>query len=162
MKTIFAAALFASAALTAPAAFAEEKSEGKQLAEMSFTSVDQQGKGYVHVGDMEAFRSDVFVSMDYDDSNGISLDEFLNWDIGFDLLAEEADKAEAYKTAMKIVFAFWDLNNDGVISESEHRKSIAADFARADLNSDAILTETEFLNGLSIMVAVRAAMKPGS
>lgn len=162
MKKIFAAALVASAVIAAPAAFAEEKSEGKQLAEMSFASVDRGGKGWVHVGDMEAFRSDVFTSMDYDSSNGISLDEFLSWDIGFDSLAEQANKADAYQTAMKIVFAFWDLNNDGVISESEHRKSVAADFARADLNSDAILSETEFLNGLSIMVAIRAAMKPDS
>lgn len=158
MKQILAYTVF-MAALIAPAA-ALEKSEGRQLAELTFDSVDRHGKGYLHQGDMEATREDVFISIDADDSGSMELPEFLAWGFGFQNIAEEEDRQLAYNTALKVVFSFWDRNGDGKITESEHRKAMLADFDRADVNDNAVLEKGEFLNGFSVLVAIRAALKP--
>lgn len=149
----------ALAALGTPV-LAEEKSEGRRLAELTFESADRHGKGYLHHGDMEAARTDIFVSIDVDDSNSMELPEFLNWGFGFQNIAEDENKQLAYNTALKVVFSFWDRNGDGKITESEHRKALLADFERADANDNAALEKEEFLNGFSVLVAIRAALKP--
>lgn len=134
--------------------------DGKALAELSFESVDVKGKGHVDQGDMEAMRQTVFASMDADDSKSIELPEMLGWGFGFQNIAETDDKLLAYNTALKVVFSFWDRNGDGKISNTEHRKAIISDFNRADLNSNAILEKEEFIQGFSVLVAIRAALKP--
>ncbi len=55
---------------------------------------------------------------------------------------------------------FWDLDGDGEVTARENRKARAADFLRADLNNDAILDKNEFINGFSVFVALKAALKP--
>lgn len=139
---------------------AEQISEGRALAELSFDSIDGSDKGYLHQGDMEAGRSDIFASMDADESNTIELDEFIGWGYGFENIAEDANKLAAYKTALKVVYSFWDRNGDGKITQTEHRKAVIRDFNRADINDDAILNKEEFIRGFSVLVAIRAALKP--
>ena len=147
-------------ALTVFPAVAADKSEGRQLAALSFEAVDRHGNGFVHQGDMEAMRRDIFNSMDANENNAIELPEFLDWGYGFQSIAEEESKELAYRTALKVVFSFWDRNGDGKITTTEHRKAIIRDFDRADLNDDAVLTEKEFVGGFSVLVAIRAALKP--
>ncbi len=145
----------------ADAALADNhKTEGRLTSELTFSAIDRHSNGYIHQGDLEVFRSDVFTSMDYDDNGRLTYEEFAAWDPGFSLLAEEKGKSEAYVTATKIVFAFWDRDADGEITESEMRHAMNADFRRADLNDDAVLTEDEFLNGFIIIVAIRATIRP--
>ena len=136
------------------------KSEGRLTAEITFSSIDEAGKGYIHQGDLEQFRSDVFVSMDSDDNRKITFEEFSAWDPGFSSIAEEMGRMDAFKIATKIVFSFWDRNGDGAMTESEMRFAMNADFRRADLNDDAVLIENEFLHGFMIIVAMRAALNP--
>jgi len=141
-------------------AWAQMETEGKRLANLSFDAVDTASKGYLNQADIEIFRQQVFVSMDTDESNSIELNEFLSWDFGFELVAADAGKDLAYKTALKVVYNFWDRNNDGRISATEHRKAIAHDFERADLNNNVVLERSEFMNGFSILAAIRTALKP--
>ncbi len=110
--------------------------------------------------DFTNFGSDVFTSMDYDDNDSLSQEEFLSWDYGMLPLAQEAGREAAYETALRVVFAFWDRNGDNMISKTEHRQSLSTDFRRADADNDATLTEGEFTSGFSIMVALRAAINP--
>ena len=98
--------------------------------------------------------------MDFDDNLRLTYEEFGTWDPGFSVLAEEKGKTDAYVTAIKIVFAFWDRNGDGEITTSEMRHAMNADFRRADINDDAVLTEDEYLKGFAIIVAIRAAFRP--
>ncbi|MCY6383354.1 hypothetical protein [Hoeflea prorocentri] len=147
------------ATLIAPAA-AEEQPEGRLLAELTFESADRHGKGYLHQGDMEAIRADIFESIDANDNGGMELAEFLGWGFGFQNIAEDENRKLAYDTALKVVFSFWDRNGDGKITQSEHRRSLLADFDRADVNGNAILEKSEFLGGFSVLVAIRAALKP--
>lgn len=136
------------------------KTEGRLTSEITFSAIDRHANGYIHQGDLEAFRSDVFSSMDYDDNNRLTYEEFAAWDPGFSVLAEEKGKSDAYVTATKIVFAFWDRDGDGEITESEMRHAMNADFRRADIDDDAVLTEDEFLNGFIVIVAMKAAIRP--
>ncbi len=159
MKPAMILPLVAGLMMFASGAFAQSASEGKELAELGFAAVDRHGVGHVNHGDMEAYRNLVFVSMDADDNGKIELPEFLLWDYGFAALAEDRDRVDAYETAKKIVFSFWDRDGDGAITETEHRHAIILDFRRADLDDNMLLTEEEFLGGFSIMVAFRAALK---
>lgn len=143
-----------------PMAAASEKHAGRLTAELTFDSIDTADKGFIHQGDLEEFRSSVFSSMDYDDSSKLTYQEFAAWDPGFSSIAEEEGKSEAYTTATKIVFAFWDRNGDGEISEAEMRFAMNADFRRADLDDNGILSQTEFIQGFAVIVAMRAAIRP--
>ena len=138
---------------TAPA------SEGQRLARLAFESVDTTGKGYLHTGDVESYRENVFLSMDADESASIEESEFLGWDFGFINEAEALGRRGEYDTALKTVFTIWDRDGDGSITEAEHRFALRADFDRMDINGNSILEEDEFLRGFSVMAAIRSALK---
>lgn len=146
--------------LATPMAIAAGENEGRRLAKLAFASVDSADRGFIDMGEFTNFGTDVFVSMDSDDSGKISLEEYLAWDYGMASVAEDRDRVDAYETALRIVFAFRDRDGNGEISKTEHRQSMKFDFQRADLNGDAILTEREFLDGFPVMVALRAALDP--
>ncbi len=153
------AALTLSALIAAPLALpAQEVNEGRRLAETMFESLDGSNRGFVDMGEYSTFGADIFFSMDTDQDTRISLDEFMSWDFGMRMVAEERDRVAAYETALRVVFAFWDRNGDGLISRTEHRQSLAQDFQRADIDNDAVLSRDEFLSGFSVNVALRAAL----
>ncbi|WP_050761430.1 hypothetical protein [Jannaschia sp. CCS1] len=140
-------------------AFAQE-GEGRRLSELAFQSLDRAQRGFVDQGEFVSFGSDVFFSIDNDADGAMTLAEFMDWGFGMEQVAEAADRTNAYETALRVVFAFWDLNGDGSISQTEHRQSLMTDFRRADFDHDALLTEEEFLHGFSLLIAVRAAIDP--
>lgn len=98
--------------------------------------------------------------MDNDESGAWSLAEFLIWDFGMQPAAVAAGREAAYETALRVAFAFWDRNADGMINRPEHRHRLTGDFRRADADNDAILTMDEFTSGFSVMGALRAAINP--
>lgn len=149
-----------AALLAATPGVSEEKSEGRQLAELAFDSVDSAGRNFIDMGEFTQFGLSVFAGMDYDDSQLLTLSEFMSWDFGMKPLAEKAGRAIAYDTALRVVFAFWDRNGDNEISKMEFRQSMTNDFQRADVDGDAILSKDEFTLGYSVMVAMRSAINP--
>ncbi len=153
-------ALVTATLMTITPALAEEKSEGRLLAELAFDSISDADRDFIDMGEFSNFGSSVFAGMDYDDSGKLSLKEFLSWDFGIEEIAAKNDRINAYETALRVVFAFWDRNGDNEISKTELRQSTNIDFQRADANNDAILTKDEFTGGFSIMVALRAAINP--
>jgi Ca2+-binding EF-hand superfamily protein len=98
--------------------------------------------------------------MDIDQDLKLTLGEFLSFDVGMKPIAEKLGRLDSHETAMRVVFAFWDRNGDGQVSNSEMSRSLSYDFQRADLNDDARLTQGEFVTGFTIMVALRAAINP--
>jgi Ca2+-binding EF-hand superfamily protein len=98
--------------------------------------------------------------MDYDQDLKLSLSEFLVFDTGMRAVAEQAGRLDNHDTALRIVFAFWDRDGDGLVSKSEHTRSLSYDFQRADVNDDARLDLEEFTSGFTLMVALRAAINP--
>ena len=109
---------------------------------------------------MERQRADIFFSQDWDESGKVELDEFLAWDFGYTNQADAQGKRLAYDTALKVVFSFWDTSGNGALTELEHRDAMTADIKRADRNRDGVLERDEFVQGYSVLVAIRAALKP--
>lgn len=158
-RSILACSLASMIAAGTPA-FAQEDTDGRKLAQMAFASLDTAERGFVDQGEFSNFGGDVFASMDGDQDGQLTFSEFLSWDYGMEPVAQEAGREEAYETALRVVFAFWDRNGDNTISRTEHRQSLNFDFQRADTDNDALLTEDEFTGGFSVMVALRAAINP--
>ena len=144
-------------ALTLPGV--AQAQNGKELAGLVFESIDGAERGYVDMGEFTNFGGDVFTSMDQDEDGKVTLDEFLAWSFGESVIAEEKDRTLAYETAIRVVFAFWDRNGDGVLTRTEQRKALVTDFQRADLNNDMTIDKDEFLNGFSMNIAARAALE---
>ncbi len=155
-----ALSIMVSATVTLPTAASSQETPGLQLARQAFASIDTADRGFIDQGEFANYGSDVFVSMDADDDSKLSLSEFLSWDYGMRPLAAEQGREAAYETALRVVFAFWDRDGDGKISEREQRLSLDADFQRADEDKDALLTEDEFVLGFTVMMALRAAINP--
>ncbi|MEL6465283.1 MAG: hypothetical protein AAFQ58_09970 [Pseudomonadota bacterium] len=95
-----------AATLSAAPLFAQEDGEGRRLAQMAFASLDGANRGFIDQGEFSNFGGDVFVSMDGDGDNNLSLSEFLSWDYGMEPLAREAGREDAYETALRVVYAF--------------------------------------------------------
>lgn len=131
---------------------------GRELAEQVYGSIEDNPDGAADLGEFVKFGGDIFVSMDYDQNGSIDIDEFRSWDFGFDYIAEGEGQERAFETAQKIIFAIWDRDTDGSISQSEYQKSMASDFRRADTNDDAYLSRKEFLSGYIVVLAYRAAI----
>ncbi len=136
----------------------DEMTPGRELAEIIFGSMEINPNNGADMGEFVSFGSDIFVSMDYDDSGSVDLREFTDWDFGFNFIAEDEGQQRAYETAQKIVFAVWDHDGDGEIALREYHKSMVSDFRRADTDDNAFLTRDEFLKGYVINVAYRAAL----
>ncbi|MEM8540254.1 MAG: signal transduction protein [Pseudomonadota bacterium] len=153
-------ALACAALMFTSSALAEEKTEGRLLAELAFDSVDSAGRDFIDMGEFIDFGMSVFAGMDYDDNDKITLREFMDWDIGMQPIAEQAGRADAYDTALRVVFAFWDRDGDKEISKTDYRRSMSLDFQRADFDNNAILTKDEFTGGFSLIIAMRAAINP--
>ena len=154
-KTMITACVFA---FTTTLAFAE--SEGKQLARLGFMGADANSDGILTAPEMQTMGRDIFVSMDGDEDESLSVEEFSSWGFGMRNIAEETGRVQAYDTALKIVFGLWDRNKDNAVSALEHRQAVSFDMMRADLNQDGQLTESEFLGSFILNVALRAALKP--
>lgn len=153
-------ALLAALLIHPLSANAELGTEGREIAEAIFDSMDSSGRGTINMGHIEGYRDSAFAGMDYDDNGKVTYAEFSAWDPGFARVAADLGRAEAYVTASKIIFAFWDRDGGGDLTQREMRTAMAADFRRADLDDDALLTKAEFIGGFPIIVAMRAAIRP--
>ena len=158
MKNLIGTGTLILALPAAVLAQADDITPGRELAELIFGSIEDNPGGKADLGEFVEFGEDIFVSMDYDDDLSVDLDEFTQWDFGFDYIATDTGQQRAYETAQKILFAFWDHDADGKISRTEYHKSMVTDFRRADTDDDAFLTRDEFLSGYLINVAYRAAL----
>ncbi len=136
-----------------------EDTPGKQLAMLTFESMDTNTDKSVSGDELAAFADSVLVSMDADADKKVSLAEFQGWDFGFVNIAEEADKLEGYATAQKIAFDFWDRDNDQSLTAEEMKAAMQREIAYADLDGNGSLNLDEFLMGFTINIVLRGALK---
>lgn len=125
-----------------------------------FETLDTSGRDVIDLGQVDRFGRDVHVSMDGDQDGSVSGAEFAVWDPGFALIAEDTGRAEQHSVAMRVVFAFWDRDGDGMIRGPEMGYAINADFRRADLDNNGLLTPDEFTSGFAVISAARIALQP--
>ncbi len=67
----------------------EEKTPGRDLAELVFGSIEANPEGAADMGEFVSFGQDIFVSMDYDESGSVDFKELTDWDFGFNFIAED-------------------------------------------------------------------------
>jgi hypothetical protein len=156
----FAFTIAAAIALSLPSLSVAQEGEGRRVSEQLFEQIAGSPNAFLDQGAFTNYGRDAFAAMDYDQNNKVSLGEFLVFDTGMRAIAEAADRLDSHETAMRVVFAFWDRDGDGALGKTEMIRSLGYDFQRADQNSDARLHREEFLNGFTIMVALRAAINP--
>jgi Ca2+-binding EF-hand superfamily protein len=143
--------------LAAPA-MAQDPSQGRDLAALSFVDSDRDGDARLTPEELEAQSDRVFVSMDSDEGGTLSEQEFLSWGFGMSNLADESGTRQSHDTALRIVFDLWDRDNDGAVTEAEQSEGIASSFAYADLDADGALAEDEFLQGFIVNLGMRNAL----
>lgn len=139
--------------------FSQTTTEGRDLANYAFETIDVSENGMIDMGESHIYGEGVFSGMDADGNARVSETEFLAWGYGFQNLAADIDKELVYRTALRVVFSFWDRNQNGEISRTEQRVATNRDFRRADVNGDALMSKEEFFGGFSIMMAIRVALK---
>jgi Ca2+-binding EF-hand superfamily protein len=144
---------------TSALANAEENLAVKEIEEGAFASIDTLNRGYVTIGALSRYRNLVFASMDANNDNRVSLQEYLEWGFGGSLIAEEAGKMDAYTAARKVIFFYRDRDGDEQLTEAEFRVSTINDFRRADLNNNGRLEKDEFTKQFAEFGALRFAVK---
>ncbi len=158
MKTLSATCALLMALSGAAMAQSDKMTPGRELAELVFGSIEDDPNGTADMGEFVSFGQDIYISMDANDDGSVDKNEFIEWDFGFDFIAEDEGQERAYLTAQKVIFAIWDRDADGKITQSEYHKSMVNDFKRADVDDDAFLTRGEFLDGYVVNLAYRAAL----
>lgn len=142
--------------LTSPAVALD--SELEELNRSVFQSVDLNGDGMLSLREVDLFRQDVMISRDYDDDGVVTAEEHLEWDMGWNYLAETRGVADQYQQARKRVFDAWDTNHDGVLNEAEQTLSQTRDFYVAANRSNAPLNFEAFKSNLRIMKEMNDAV----
>lgn len=142
----------------AGAAFAAEP-EGKVLAELAFKGLDQNADGFATMEEYQSHAEDVFVSMDSNDNNSLTWDEFGSWGFGMSNIAESTGREQAYETARRTVFDLWDRSFDWEVSPEEQRRGVTADFISADENRDGRLSKDEYTKFSIVNITLRSALR---
>ncbi len=137
----------------------EPEPENRDIVVAAFASTDQNKDDKLDANETKQMASNMFMSMDYDDSATVSAKEFDDWDFGLIYTAADAGQSVEYDTAKKILFALRDINADGVISQEEYRQSLAFDFARADQDNDGSMSKDEYGKAFLPALLFRAALE---
>lgn len=149
--------IIALSLLTTPS-YAEN--EARKLAKLDYISIDRNHDGKVTLAEFQEQASNVFYSMDGNQNDYVSYQEFREWGFGMTNIAENIGKEQAFDTARKVLFDFWDTSYDWQLTQEEKNQGITEDFNRSDRNSDGFLSEEEYLRYSIINIVHRAALKP--
>jgi Ca2+-binding EF-hand superfamily protein len=114
------------------------------LAQLQFRDIDSNDDGLTTSDEFTAYSDLVMVSMDSDGNGDLSEQEFTSWGFGMQNLADAAGTRQGYDTALRVIFDYWDHDNDAAISAAELGDASMSSFAYADTSGDAMLDEAEF------------------
>lgn len=127
----------------------------RELSKITFESTDTTGNGALDYGEIVAMSESIGLSMDADENNEISREEFMEWDFGFAFLAENEGDGSQYVSVKNIIFALWDLNSNDAITPREMRLATRWSFERADTDRNGLLSENEYLEGWLPIVIIK-------
>ncbi len=128
------------------------------LAHLQFRDIDADHDGLATGDEFTAYSDLVLVSMDSDGSGDLSEQEFTSWGFGMQNLADAAGTRQGYDTALRVIFDYWDHDNDAAISAGELSDASMSSFAYADTSGDAMLDEAEFTDNFLLNIALRNAL----
>lgn len=151
--TTFAGAAFAQSG--APVV----SDEARELARTVFEQADADGSGAMDAEEGARFGDLVFVSMDSGEDGAVSWEEFVSWGFGFGQIAENTEQWDEFATAERILFDFWDRDNDSAVSREEFDFAQRANGVYADLDENGELDLEEFTQGSLPNIAYRSALR---
>jgi hypothetical protein len=128
------------------------------LAHLQFRDIDADHDGLATADEFTAYSDLVLVSMDSDGSGDLREQEFTSWGFGMQNLADAAGTRQGYDTALRVIFDYWDRDNDAAISAAELSDASMSSFAHADTGGDAMLDEAEFRDNVLLNIALRTAL----
>ena len=139
-------------------AAAQDRPLGTQLTQLQFRDIDADHNGLATAVEFTAYGDLSMVSMDSDGSGDLSEQEFISWGFGMHTLADATGTRQGYDTALRVIFDYWDHDNDAEISAGELSDASMSSFAYADISGDAMLDEAEFRDNFLLNIALRSAL----
>jgi hypothetical protein len=120
MRT-FLTGLAGGLALLAAPCMAQERLEGDIATALiaSFAVFDANADGAADVAEVIAGAKSVYAALDADGSGAADAGEFQLFSMGLATLAETNSQKAAYQIQRAVIFARWDANTDGQLSEQE-------------------------------------------
>ena len=125
---------------------------------LTFRSFDLNNDGKISRREHIRFSDLASLSMDANNDETLSIEEFLMWGIGYAHFGIQAGKTAAVEEAKRQVYGSCDLNKDGKLHGDEFSVCSLYDFYRADLDRDGALNQAEFIQEFRIIVALRAPL----
>lgn len=124
-----------------------------------FKSADLNGDGRISRREIIHFTDLAFISIDTNDDDVLTIEEFLKWDPGYTAIADKRGKLSQFNAAKRAVYEQTDLNGDGRLDHDEASVASLYDFYKADVNHDRTLSQDEFIGEYRILKISRSAIQ---
>lgn len=130
----------------------------KDVAALLFISQDADNDTLVSKTEAQGFAETAFVSMDADDNGSIDPAEFLAWDPGFVVVAQQTGKGGDVDAVKLKAFAAADTDGSDTVDLKEMTDVTESGFYAADADGNAALTLEEFTGGFPIVAYIGVAL----
>ncbi len=121
--------------------------------------MDENHDGSITRSEVELFSQFAQVFMDSDSNGLMERSEFMQWDAGFQWLADLRGIKATYIQAKNTLFSEWDLNSDGSISRKEMLDVANVEFAATDTDQDLRINGIDLLLGSRTVVTLADPVK---
>jgi hypothetical protein len=119
--------------LLASPCLAQDRMDGEIATALiaSFAVFDANGDGKADVAEIFAGAKSVFAALDADGSGGADAREFQLFSMGLATLARTKSQKAVFQIQRNAIFARWDANADGQLSEAEVTLALAGELFTA-------------------------------
>jgi hypothetical protein len=142
-----------------PAMSQEASEDLLQADEGTFASTDLNSDGKIARREVIHFVDLVFLSIDADGDETVTLEEFKAWDTGYVHAAAAMDKAEAFDQGKEAVYQALDLNEDRTVEHEEMSTAALYYFYTADVDKSRFLDQEEFTQEFEVLKNLRAPLE---
>jgi Ca2+-binding EF-hand superfamily protein len=142
-----------------PAMSQEASEDLLQADEGTFASTDLNSDGKIARREVIHFVDLVFLSIDADGDETVTLEEFKAWDTGYLHAATAMDKTDAFDQAKEEVYQELDLNEDGTVEHDEMSAAALYYFYTADVDKSRFLDQEEFTQEFAVLKNLRAPLE---
>ncbi len=159
LNAALAAAVTAALCVPAslPAAATPFDAEVIAVAQNLTSGMDENNDGVITSQEAAIYAVFAGISMDTNSDGLVQRAEFMNWDPGFQWLADKRGTGSSFRQLKGELFAHWDANSDGAVSRTEMVDIARSEFALSDRDGDLKVDTRDLPKGsLSIVSMMNA------